>query len=71
MTVRFYELTGPEARSRLARLARDLAAAGARTELLESAEQPGLWLLVVRGVALPEPEPPEGARVWRFRTTDA
>lgn len=63
--MRFYELAGDGAAARLTDLARAFEAAGAAAELLRSRDEPGLWLLVVRGAG-GEPAPPAGARVWRF-----
>lgn len=65
--MRFYELAGDGAAARLTDLARAFDAAGAATELLRSRDDPGLWLLVVRGAG-GEPAPPAGARVWRFES---
>ena len=71
MTVRFFELAGDGAELRLAELGRRFGAAGAVTELLRSRDQPGLWLLVVRGAGEHEPPLPEGVRVWRFEPAGA
>jgi len=64
--VRFFERAGDDARATLERLGDRLQAEGAEVELLASADQPGLWLLVARGG--PEVEAAEGTRRWRFRT---
>jgi len=66
--VRFFERAGDDARATLERLGRRLRAAGAEVELLASADQPSLWLLVVRGG--PEVETADGTRRWRFRTVE-
>lgn len=65
MTV-FYELQGEGAQEALAAFALTLEAAGVASELLESAVQPGLFLLVCRD-AEAAPPAPAGAKVWRFR----
>ena len=66
--VRFFERTGDDARATLDSLGRRLRVEGAEVELLTSADQPGLWLLVVRGG--PEVEAADGTRRWRFRTVE-
>jgi len=66
----FYELNGAGARRALEAFAAELAALDACLDcrLLESAQQPGLYLLMSewREEAAP-PTPPEGAKVWLFR----
>lgn len=70
MTI-FFECAGEHARALLAALqeacARDRRWLGGR--LLESAEQPGLYLLVSewQGEGRP-PAVPDGVKVWRFRS---
>jgi len=66
--VRFFERAGDDARATLERLGDRLRAAGAEVEMLASADQPGLWLLVARGG--PEVEAADGTRRWRFRTVE-
>jgi hypothetical protein len=66
--VRFFERAGDDARATLERLGRSLRDEGAEVELLASADQPGLWLLVARGG--PEVEAADGTRRWRFRTVE-
>ena len=69
MTV-FYELAGAHARGHLEAFALTLEAAGMRPELLESATQPGLFLLLCRDAeAASLFEAPAGAKVWQFRRT--
>jgi hypothetical protein len=64
--VRFFERAGADARATLEALARRLHEGGAEVELLASTEQPGLWLLTVRGG--PEVAVDAATRTWRFRT---
>ena len=66
--VRFFERAGEDARATLEHLGRRLRAEGAEVELLASADQPGLWLLVARGG--PEVEAAAGTRRWNFRTVE-
>lgn len=58
-TITFIELQGPDAEARLRRLAARLAAAGTQSELLASADQPELYLLLCRGAGAPDLAPPE------------
>lgn len=66
--VTFFERAGDDARAALERLGRNLRDEGAEVELLASADQAGLWLLVARGG--PEIEAADGTRRWRFRTVE-
>lgn len=66
MTV-FYELQGEGARGALEAFALTLKAAGTAPELLESATQPGLFLLLCRDADAPPPGVPAGTKVWQFR----
>jgi hypothetical protein len=63
---RFYELAGEAAQARLGELAGRLRHAGARTRVLESRDQEGLYLLVAEAERFPELTPPDGCRVWTF-----
>jgi len=63
----FYELEGEGARGALEAFALTLEAAGAAPELLESATQPGLFLLLCRDADAPLPGAPAGIKVWQFR----
>ena len=67
----FFELQGERARAELERIAADLIHLGAgRSELLESTDQPGLFLLWCE-LAQPLEQLPPGPRVWRFVTADS
>ena len=71
MTV-FYELQGEGARATLEAFALSLEAAGVPSELLESTQQPNLFLLQGSLQADAEtvtalPDAPAGAKVWQFR----
>ena len=67
--VRFFELTGADARGVLAPLADAWRRSGADVELLTAVDQDDLWLLVARGGHEPEAtQVPSGARVWWFRS---
>lgn len=63
---RFYELAGEAAQARLDELAGRLRRAGARTRVLESRDQDGLYLLVAEAERVPDLTPPDGCRVWNF-----
>ncbi len=67
---RFYELAGDAAQARLGDLAVRLQRGGARTRLLASRDQEGLYLLVADADRLPEPAAPQGCRVWTFASVD-
>lgn len=66
----FIELSGAAAAAVLADHGRSLAAAGTPCELLASATQPELYLLVCRGETGAE-RAPRGARTWSFRRVEA
>jgi hypothetical protein len=68
-TIHFIELAAPDARDVLSSLARRVAAPDAPPELLRSVERDDLWLLVLRGAALPGALP-DGARTWHFTTAE-
>ncbi len=74
-SVTFYELAGEGAKKELETLARTLQKSGVATELLESAPQPGLFLLVCRETEDISAEDisadlPTGTKVWQFRPVD-
>lgn len=64
--VHFVELSGEDARERLATQAARWHDHGVRTTLLRSADDDALWLLVGRAVSAPPPAVVAGARTWRF-----
>ena len=67
MTV-FYELQGEGARATLEAFALSLEAAGVPSELLESTQQPNLFLLQADAETVAAlPDAPAGAKVWQFR----
>ncbi|MEJ2287860.1 MAG: hypothetical protein P8Y02_04295 [Deinococcales bacterium] len=67
---RFFELAGGAAQARLTDLAAHLRRGGTRATLLQSREEPDLYLLVVEAEQLPELAVPEGCRVWTFQRVD-
>lgn len=69
--VHFVELAGADARSALREQAQRWREAGVATQLLHSAEQDELWLLVGSAAAPPPPARVAGARIWRFERASA
>lgn len=69
-TLTFIELSGPAAGSTLTVLGRSLAAAGTPCELLASATQAELYLLVCHGDGDVSAAPGD-ARTWSFRQLEA
>jgi hypothetical protein len=64
----FYELQGEGAREALEAFSLKLEAAGLSSELLESATEPDLFLLLCRSrEGLPPFDAPAAAKVWQFR----
>ena len=69
-TITFFELSGARAREELATFGARAARRGTRCELLASATEPDLYLLVCRGEPAADDAPP-GARTWSFEPLEA
>lgn len=71
MMIRFYESRGDDAVERLLNVARSAEAAGQTTRLLQSIDEPELYLLTTEGPgARTALSLPAGCRTWAFGTVE-